>query len=198
MSTAVAAPSGARQRWWNPAAQLAGDRARLTAGEQDATRVIADFNETFAEWVGYRTAERYFMARGDTALAIRAADRFHDEEVLGVYSARLLGKHEMPEVYHQFMDITSRLEQHYKEVQDVVNSTLKALNVPVTALFSTLGRTAARGLETKLVGVWAKEFYQQLIANIKNGDTRTFNKEKWEPSSCRSRRIWWASPATRW
>jgi pyruvate,orthophosphate dikinase len=26
---------------------------------------------------------------------------------------------EMPEVYHQFMDITSRLEKHYKEVQDV-------------------------------------------------------------------------------
>jgi hydrogenase large subunit len=70
-----------------------------------------------------------------------------------------------------------------KEIQDVVNWALKTLNVPVAALFSTLGRTAARGLETKLVGVWAKEFYQQLLANIKNGDTRTFNNEKWNPDS---------------
>lgn len=71
----------------------------------------------------------------------------------------------------------------HKEVQDVVNGTLKALDVPVVALFSTLGRTAARGLETKLVAVWAKEFYDQLLSNIKNGDSRTFNKDKWEPSS---------------
>jgi len=71
----------------------------------------------------------------------------------------------------------------HKEVQDLVNSTLKKLNVPVVALFSTLGRTAARGLETKLIAGWAKEFYNQLLSNIKNGDTRTFNNKKWEPSS---------------
>lgn len=70
-----------------------------------------------------------------------------------------------------------------KEVQDLVNFTLKKLNVPVGALFSTLGRTAARGLETKLIAGWAKEMYQQLLANIKNGDVRTANRDKWEPSS---------------
>ncbi len=70
-----------------------------------------------------------------------------------------------------------------KEVQDLVNFTLKKLNVPVSALFSTLGRTAARGLETKLIARWAKEMYQQLLANIKNGDVRTANRDKWEPSS---------------
>ncbi|MBK7214310.1 MAG: nickel-dependent hydrogenase large subunit [Bacteroidales bacterium] len=70
-----------------------------------------------------------------------------------------------------------------QDIKDVVDSTLKALDVPVTALFSTLGRTAARGLETKLTCDWALEFYQQLLANIKNGDTRTMNNEKWEPES---------------
>ena len=69
------------------------------------------------------------------------------------------------------------------EYKEVFDSTLKALNVPVTALFSTLGRTAARGLETKLVCDWALEFYQQLLSNIKNGDTRTMNNAKWEPST---------------
>ena len=70
-----------------------------------------------------------------------------------------------------------------EEVQEVVNWALKELKVPVSALFSTLGRTAARGLETKLVVNWMKEFHQQLITNIKNGDTRMFNEEKWHPKT---------------
>jgi len=70
-----------------------------------------------------------------------------------------------------------------EEVQEVVNWALKELKAPVTALFSTLGRTAARGLETKLVAHWMKEFHLQLITNIKNGDTRMANMEKWHPKS---------------
>jgi hydrogenase large subunit len=65
----------------------------------------------------------------------------------------------------------------------VIESTLKALDVPVAALFSTLGRTAARGLETKLTCDWALDFYKQLLSNIKNGDTRTMNNDKWLPES---------------
>ncbi|MDZ7292021.1 MAG: nickel-dependent hydrogenase large subunit [candidate division KSB1 bacterium] len=69
------------------------------------------------------------------------------------------------------------------EVKEVVDGTLKQLGLPVTVLFSTLGRTAARGLETKLVVHWMKEFYDELLANIKAGDTRTFTQEKWDPDS---------------
>ncbi len=69
------------------------------------------------------------------------------------------------------------------EVQDIVNDTLARLNVPVGALFSTLGRTAARGLETKLISGWLKGFFDDLVTNIKSGDTTTFTREKWEPSS---------------
>ena len=70
-----------------------------------------------------------------------------------------------------------------KEVQDAVNGVLAALNVPVGALFSTLGRTAARGIETQLIAGWSLEFYQQLLANIKNGDTRMANRDLWEPET---------------
>jgi hydrogenase large subunit len=69
-----------------------------------------------------------------------------------------------------------------KEVQELVNGALKQLDVPVGALFSALGRTAARGLETKLIAGWAKEFYAELLDNIKNGDARMFNNEKWDPA----------------
>lgn len=70
-----------------------------------------------------------------------------------------------------------------EDFKEVVNSALSALNVPATALFSTLGRTAARGLEAKLVAGWGLEFYDQLINNIKNGDTRMANTEKFNPET---------------
>lgn len=69
------------------------------------------------------------------------------------------------------------------EVKEVVTETLAKLAVPVDALFSTLGRTAARGLETKLVVNWLKGFYDELLTNIKSGQVSTFTREKWEPST---------------
>ncbi len=70
-----------------------------------------------------------------------------------------------------------------EEIREVVDSALAKLGVPVDALFSTLGRTAARGLETQLIAHWAKRFYDQLVENIKNGDLRMFNNERWDPST---------------
>ncbi|HTL68862.1 MAG TPA: nickel-dependent hydrogenase large subunit [Lacunisphaera sp.] len=69
------------------------------------------------------------------------------------------------------------------EIKDAVTGVLGALKVPATVLFSTLGRTAARAIESQLVARWAQDFYAQLLANIKAGDTRTFTRDKWEPSS---------------
>ena len=69
------------------------------------------------------------------------------------------------------------------QAKELVDMTLNKLDVPVTALFSTLGRTAARGLETKIFCDTMQSWYDDLIANIKAGDTRTFNEALWEPSS---------------
>jgi hydrogenase large subunit len=68
-------------------------------------------------------------------------------------------------------------------IQELVNGALAQLEVPVDALFSTLGRTAARGLETRLVAQWTQDFYATLMNNIKNGDSRMANSEKFEPAS---------------
>ncbi len=66
----------------------------------------------------------------------------------------------------------------HKEIVPLVDSTLKKLNVPVTALFSTLGRTAARGLETIAIGDRIEKWMGELVENIKNGDTATY--ASWE------------------
>jgi hydrogenase large subunit len=69
------------------------------------------------------------------------------------------------------------------EVKDAVGEALGALKAPASVLFSTLGRTAARGIEARLTAKWGMEFFDSLIALIKAGDTRTFTKELWEPST---------------
>lgn len=71
----------------------------------------------------------------------------------------------------------------HEQTKELVDMTLSTLDVPVDALFSTLGRTAARTLETKIIVDAMQTWYDNLIANIKAGDTRTFNEKKWEPSS---------------
>ncbi|HMA43712.1 MAG TPA: nickel-dependent hydrogenase large subunit [Gemmatimonadales bacterium] len=70
----------------------------------------------------------------------------------------------------------------HKEVQEMVGATLKALNVGPAALFSTLGRTGARGIETVLLARRLSVWYDKLVANIKNGDTLTFDDSKWDPA----------------
>ena len=69
------------------------------------------------------------------------------------------------------------------EFKEPVEKVLTDLDLPVSALFSTLGRTAARGLEC----VWAAQklryFYDKLIANIRAGDLATANTELWDPST---------------
>ncbi|MCU7853431.1 MAG: nickel-dependent hydrogenase large subunit [Candidatus Thiodiazotropha sp. (ex Monitilora ramsayi)] len=71
----------------------------------------------------------------------------------------------------------------HEQTQELVNMTLSHLDLPTRALFSTLGRTAARTLETKILADAMQGWYDQLIANIKAGDTRTFNETLWDPAT---------------
>ncbi|HRH72950.1 nickel-dependent hydrogenase large subunit [Zoogloea sp.] len=73
--------------------------------------------------------------------------------------------------------------KQYPEIHALVDGALKKLDVPVNALFSTLGRTAARGLETAYCVKLQSQQFDKLIANLKAGDLNTANIEKWEPST---------------
>ena len=70
-----------------------------------------------------------------------------------------------------------------KEFVDTVNFVLKTLKAPPEALFSTLGRTAARAIETLLVASRLKAWVEELAANLGRGELAVHNGEKWDPST---------------
>jgi Ni,Fe-hydrogenase I large subunit len=70
----------------------------------------------------------------------------------------------------------------HKETRAVVDLVLGKLGVGAAALFSTLGRTAARGIDCLLVAQQTPRFLDELIGNISKGDYRIHANEKWEPA----------------
>jgi hydrogenase large subunit len=69
------------------------------------------------------------------------------------------------------------------EFKEPADRLLSALGVPVSALFSTLGRTAARGLECQWAVRELRYFQDKLMASLKAGDLNTANTEKWSPDA---------------
>ncbi|HKI94647.1 MAG TPA: nickel-dependent hydrogenase large subunit [Gemmatimonadales bacterium] len=69
------------------------------------------------------------------------------------------------------------------DIQEVVKEALGKLNVGPAALFSTLGRTAARGVETVVLAHRMSKWFDDLVARIKGGDVATFDKSKWDPGT---------------
>jgi Ni,Fe-hydrogenase I large subunit len=69
------------------------------------------------------------------------------------------------------------------EVKALIDATLGKLKAPPAALFSTLGRVAARALETQLLASRLVGWIEQLGDNLASGNVRIHNGEKWNPNS---------------
>ncbi len=73
--------------------------------------------------------------------------------------------------------------QGHEQVTALVNAVLKKLEVGPAALFSTLGRVAARGIETQVLVDKIGDWVDELAANMGSGELRIHDNSKWEPSS---------------
>lgn len=71
----------------------------------------------------------------------------------------------------------------HKETRAAVDMVLGKLGVGAPALFSTLGRTAARGIDALLIAQQTPKWLDELIGNISKGDYRIHNNENWDPST---------------
>jgi hydrogenase large subunit len=70
-----------------------------------------------------------------------------------------------------------------KEIREAVDGVLKKLNAPATVLFSTLGRIAARALETQIMARHVEAWVEDLAANLAHGKVTIFNPIRWDPST---------------
>jgi Ni,Fe-hydrogenase I large subunit len=68
-------------------------------------------------------------------------------------------------------------------VKELVGTVLGQLKVGPEALFSTLGRIAARCIETVLLAEKIDDWVDALAANMGSGDLRIHDNSKWDPSS---------------
>ena len=71
----------------------------------------------------------------------------------------------------------------HPRVKAVVDSVLAQLGVGAPALFSTLGRVAARGVETLVLAERLETWLDQLTENMGNGDLAIADNSKWDPST---------------
>ena len=76
-------------------------------------------------------------------------------------------------------------------VRAAVGAALAKLGVPAAALFSTLGRTAARGIETVLVVGQMNIWLTELESNLNSGKWVTADTSRWNPAS-------WPASAAGW
>jgi [NiFe] hydrogenase large subunit/hydrogenase large subunit len=71
----------------------------------------------------------------------------------------------------------------HADVVKTVDAVLGQLNVGPEALFSTLGRTAARGIETLLLAGQTETWLNQLADNMNRGILEVHNGERWDPKT---------------
>jgi [NiFe] hydrogenase large subunit/hydrogenase large subunit len=71
----------------------------------------------------------------------------------------------------------------HPRVQELVNGALGHLGVGAPALFSTLGRVAARGIETVVLAEKMEGWLDELATNMGRGELAIADTSKWDPAS---------------
>ncbi len=79
----------------------------------------------------------------------------------------------------------------HERVKHWVDTALSLLGVGPEVLFSTLGRTAARAIETVVMAEKLVEWTDELAANVGSGDLRIHELEHWDPATWPKESMGW-------
>jgi Ni,Fe-hydrogenase I large subunit len=79
----------------------------------------------------------------------------------------------------------------HSRVRQLVDQVLSNLGVGPAALFSTLGRVAARGIETLVIAEKLQGWISELEANMNSGDLSIHSGAKWDPSTWPAQAMGW-------
>ena len=71
----------------------------------------------------------------------------------------------------------------HEPTRALADAALTKLGLPLSAMFSTMGRTAARTLESKIIADQMPLWFAELTGNIKAGDLAVHSEAKWDPAT---------------
>ena len=81
----------------------------------------------------------------------------------------------------------------HPRVREEIDRALDALGLGQQALFSTLGRVAARGIETLVIAEQMGGWIDELEANMKGGNLAIHNGELWDPDTWPNEAVGWGT-----
>ncbi len=73
--------------------------------------------------------------------------------------------------------------RNHNRARQEIGGVLDAIELPLGALFSTLGRVAARGIETLLMAEQMDPWISELEANMNSGNLAIHNGYRWDPAT---------------
>jgi hydrogenase large subunit len=79
----------------------------------------------------------------------------------------------------------------HQRVRQVTDQVLSSLGLGPEGLFSTLGRVAARGIETLVIAERMESWITELEANMKSGKLSIHNGARWDPSTWPAEAMGW-------
>jgi hydrogenase large subunit len=136
-------------------------------------------------WYAYKGGDGVGLhpLKGETALAYNGPKPPYEHlDVAGKYSWLKAPRwNDRPMEVGPLARVLVMYASGHQATVGLVETVLDKLKAPASALFSTLGRTAARGIETKVFGDLLPKLYGELVAEIKAGRTATFEGSRWEP-----------------
>jgi [NiFe] hydrogenase large subunit/hydrogenase large subunit len=81
----------------------------------------------------------------------------------------------------------------HSRLRTLTDEVLAHLGVGAGALFSTLGRTAARGIESLAIAEKMLGWLDELEANVRAGDLVAHNGEMWDPATWPAQAMGWGT-----
>ena len=81
----------------------------------------------------------------------------------------------------------------HSRTRELTDQVLAHLGVGAGALFSTLGRTAARGIESLMIAEKMLTWLDELEANVRAGNLAAHNGERWDPATWPAQAMGWGT-----
>ena len=138
-----------------------------------------DANKGLHPWDGI-TEQHYELPKGTEGTKTKFSWLTADGKYSWVKSPRWKGH--MMEV-GPLARLIVGIAKNVPHIKEPALALLKELNLPLEAVYSTLGRHAARALECHWAAQKMVQYVDDLTANIKAGDEVAANMEFWEPKT---------------